>query len=130
MTRYAKTSGYTYVWNSQNPECRSTSPNREVPAALLRPRMPHKRLARHVLLAEHMGEWPRCFPRTTRWSDYISNLTFSHLGEGPAELSEIAVDREVSPVLLRLLHLRLSLEEKRGWNWMMNESLCGQDLYI
>jgi len=74
--------------------------------------MPHKRLARHVLLAEHMGEWPRCCPRTTRWSDCISNLT-SHLGVEPAELSEIAVDREVFPILLRLLFLRPSLEKKR-----------------
>jgi len=32
----------------------------------------------------------------TRWSDYISDLAWSGLGVEPAELSDIAVDREVS----------------------------------
>jgi len=57
--------------------------------------MSHKRLARHVVLAapigviQHPWEWPRGHP-TTRWSDYISNLAWSHLDVEPAELSEMA----------------------------------------
>ena len=39
---------------------------------------------------------------------YISDLAWSRLGVEPAELSEIAVDREVFPVILGLLPLRLS----------------------
>jgi len=34
-------------------------------------------------------------PSRTRWRDYISDLAWSHLGVEPAELSEIALDREV-----------------------------------
>ena len=50
---------------------------------------------------------PRC-------SDYISDLAWSRLGVEPAELSEIAVDREVFYVLLGLLPPPPSLEEKRA----------------
>jgi len=40
------------------------------------------------------GKRPKVCPRT-RWRDYISDLAWSRLGVEPAELSEIAVDREV-----------------------------------
>jgi len=49
---------------------------------------------------------------TTRWSDYISDLAWFHLGMEPAELSEILVDREVLRVLLELLSLRPSPGER------------------
>jgi len=55
-------------------------------------RMPRKRLAKQVLLATRTGERLRGRPRT-RWSDYNCNFG---LGVESAELSEIAVDREVS----------------------------------
>jgi len=38
-----------------------------------------------------------------RWSDYISDLAWSRPGVESAELSEIAVDREVFRVLPELL---------------------------
>jgi len=59
--------------------------------------MTHERLARHVQLAKPMGKRPRGHPRL-RWSDYVSDLAWS-LGVELAELSEIAVDREVLQVL-------------------------------
>jgi len=71
--------------------------------------MPHEGLARHVLLAKPARKRPRGRPRT-RWSDYIADLAWSRLGVEPAELLEIAVDREAFRVLLGLLP---SLEEKR-----------------
>jgi len=55
-----------------------------------------------VLLAPPTGKRLRVRPRT-RWSDYISDFSWSRLSVEPAELSEIAVDREVSRVLLGLL---------------------------
>jgi len=66
--------------------------------------MPNERLARHILLAKPTGKQPRGLPRTT-WSDCIA---WYRLGVGPAELSEIAVHREVFQVRLP------SLEEKRA----------------
>jgi len=39
----------------------------------------------------------------TRWCDYISHLAWSRLVVEPAEVSEIAVDREVFRVFLGLL---------------------------
>jgi len=49
-----------------------------------------------------------------RWFDYISDLSWSCLGVEPAELPEIAGDREVFRVLPGLLSLRLSPEETRA----------------
>jgi len=57
--------------------------------------MPGERLARQVLLATLTGKRSRGRPRT-RWSDYISDLAWSRLGIKPEELSEIAIDCEVS----------------------------------
>jgi len=65
-------------------------------------RMPHERLARQVLLAKPTAKRSRGRLRI-RWIDYISDLTWSGLGVEPAELPEIAVDREVFRVLLGLL---------------------------
>jgi len=48
------------------------------------------------------------------WRDYISNPAWSRLGVEPAEISEIAVDREVFRVLLGLLPLRLFPKENRA----------------
>jgi len=53
--------------------------------------MTHERLARQVLLAIPTGKQPRGHSRTS-WSDYISELAWSHLGVEPEELPEIAVD--------------------------------------
>jgi len=55
-----------------------------------------------VLLAKHTGKRPRNRPRPS-WSDHISDLAWSRLVVEPAELSEIAVDRQVFQVPLRLL---------------------------
>ena len=64
--------------------------------------MPLKRLVRQVLLAKPMGKRPKCRPRT-RWRDFITDLAWSRLCVETAELSEIAVDREVFQVLLWML---------------------------
>jgi len=74
-------------------------------------RMLQERLARQVLVATPNGEQPGR-PRA-RCSDYISDLAWSSLGVEPAELSEIAVDRDIFRVLLGLLAPRPSTEEKR-----------------
>ena len=58
------------------------------------------------------GKRPKICPRT-RLRDYISDLAWSRLGVGPAERSEIAVDREVFRVLIGLLPSRLSPKKKR-----------------
>jgi len=57
--------------------------------------MTHKSLLRHVQLFKLTGKQPRGHPRP-RWSNYISTLAWSRLGVEPAELSEIAVDCDVS----------------------------------
>jgi len=75
-------------------------------------RMTHEILARQVLLAEPTGKWSRGHP-STRWSEYISELAWSHLGVEPAELPEIAVDCEVFRVLLGLLP-QIHPREKAG----------------
>jgi len=72
--------------------------------------MPKEKLTRHVLLAKPTGKRPRGRPRTT-WSDCIP---WSRLVVGSAELSEIAVDREVFQVRLGLLTPRPSLVEKQA----------------
>jgi len=58
------------------------------------------------------GPGPRGHPRP-RWSDYISDLAWSRLGVEPAEVSGIAVDRDVFQALGQLSP-RPSLEEKRA----------------
>jgi len=68
---------------------------------------------RQVLLAKPTGKRPRCRPRTS-WINYISDLAWSRLGVEQAELSEIAVDREVVQVLLGLLPPRPSQEENQA----------------
>jgi len=47
------------------------------------------------LLANPTGKRPIGRP-TPRWSDYISDLAWTHFGVESAELLEIAVDREVA----------------------------------
>jgi len=74
-------------------------------------KMPHERLARHVMLAKHTVKRPSDLWRP-RWNDCISDLACYHLGVEPAELSEIAVDREVFHVLLGLLPQWHSLEDE------------------
>jgi len=54
----------------------------------------------------------RSRPRT-RWSDYISDLAWSRLGEETAELTEIAVDSGCFQVLLRMLTPPHYPQEKR-----------------
>jgi len=77
------------------------------------PKFPCERLARLVQLAKPTEKRFRGHPRP-RCSGYISDLAWSRLGVELAELSEIAVDREVFYVLLGLLPPRPSLEEKRA----------------
>jgi len=57
--------------------------------------MSQEKSVRQVLLATHTGKWPRGRPRT-RGRDYISDLAWPRPDVDPAELSEIAVNREVS----------------------------------
>jgi len=80
-------------------------------------RMPHERLARQVHLAKPTKKRFRSHPRPRTQVNYISDLAWPHLGAEPADLSEIAVDREIFQVL-RLHPPRPSLEEKRAWKWM------------
>jgi len=75
--------------------------------------MPYGRLVRQALLAKPTGKRPRCRP-TPRWNNCISDLAWSRLGVEPAELFEIAVDREVFQVFLWMLPLQPSLEENRA----------------
>ena len=107
------------LWNSQSPECRTTSPNSEITTTFVRPciQNAHERLVRQVLLAKSTGKQPRGRPKT-RWSVCTSDLAWSRRGVEPTELSGIAVDREVFWVLLGLVPLRPSLDEKRAWKWM------------
>jgi len=76
------------VWNPWNPECQTTSPNRDIPAVLVRPcnpEYPRKKLRTKSfrLQSAPTGKRPR-------WSDYISDLAWSRLGVETTELSEIA----------------------------------------
>jgi len=107
------------LWNSQRPEYRITSPNTELTATSVRPCVynSRERLARHVLLAKPTGKRPKGLPRP-RWSDSITDLARCPLGVEPAELSEIAVDREGFRVLLGLLPSRPCVAEKRERKWM------------
>jgi len=59
-------------------------------------------IAEEVLLATPKGERPIGWPRTG-WCDYNSNLAWPRLGVEPAELSEIAENREVFRFFLELL---------------------------
>jgi len=61
-------------------------------------RMSNERLVRQAL-AKPTGKRPRCRLRP-RWSNWISDLAWPRLVVESAELSEIAVDREVFQVLL------------------------------
>ena len=63
------------------------------------------------------GKLPKGRPWTRR-NNCIFDLAWSRLGVAPAELSEIAVDREVVQVLLGLLPPRPSQEENQAWKWM------------
>jgi len=69
--------------------------------------MPNERLVRQAPLAKPTGKQPSFWSRS-RCSNCISDLAWSRLGVEPAELSEIAVDREAFQVLLWML------EEKRA----------------
>jgi len=70
-------------------------------------RMLREWVTRQVLPGTPTGKRPRSRPRTW-WSDYTSDLAWSHLGVEPAEPSEISVDRGVSRYLLGLLSPRPS----------------------
>ena len=82
-----------------------------------------------VLLATPAGKRLRGCPRT-RWRDYISELAWSRLGVEPAELSEIAVDREVFQVFLGMLSPPPSWGNKRVWKWMNTEPLDFQGFVV
>jgi len=76
--------------------------------------------ARQVLSAYRLGIGCRSRPRT-RWRNYIFDQAWSRLDVKPAELSEVAENREVFRVFLGLLPPRCLPEEKRVWKWI-NES--------
>jgi len=57
-------------------------------------KMPHETLVRQVLLHTPMRMLLRGQPRT-RWRVNISDLAWSRLGVEPAELSEVAENRDV-----------------------------------
>jgi len=84
------------LWNSWNPECRATSPNRDPSydgsaTSWLLTRMSQEMSTRRSSAGYTYGKRPRGRPRT-RWREYIS---WSHLGVEPAELSGIAENHEV-----------------------------------
>ena len=95
------------MWNHIYSESRGPS---YVASAMSR--MPHNRLIDEILRAMATGKLPRGHP-WTRWNDYISDLAWSRLGVEPAELSEIAVDREVPGVLFEQLSPSPSFEEMK-----------------
>jgi len=75
--------------------------------------MPNGRVVRRALRAKPTGKRHRYCPRA-RWSNYISDLAWSCLDVEPAELSEIAVERDVFQVLLWMLPPQPYLEENRA----------------
>ena len=89
------------------------------------PKCPKKewRIKSFRLQSSTTGKRPKVCPRS-RWRDYISDLARYRLDVEPAELSEIAVDREVFRVLLGLLSLRRFPLRKSGHkNEQMRESV-------
>jgi len=57
------------LWNSQRPECRTTSPNWEIAATLVRPCVQNApRKTGETGLAKPKGKRPRDLPKP-RWSD-------------------------------------------------------------
>ncbi|KAL3052884.1 hypothetical protein OYC64_005410 [Pagothenia borchgrevinki] len=64
--------------------------------------MPPGRLPRQVFQARPAGRRPRGRPRT-RWRDYISSLAWELLGIPQSELVDVAREREVWGLLLKLL---------------------------
>jgi len=75
-------------------------------------RMSQQRLAKHVQLVAPTEKRPRGRPKTS-WSDYTSDLAGSRISVEPAELFEIAVDREQVRVLGLLP--RKPAQFKRGY---------------
>jgi len=73
-----------------------------------------KMLERQIMLATPTGKRPRDHPRTRR-PDYISDLTWCRLGLEPAELSEVAGNREV--VISCLLTYP---PKRRSYGWVKN----------
>jgi len=109
------------VCNPWSPQCQQdTSPNRKIPAVLVRPcisRMSQKRATSVGLQSTPTGKRPR-------WCDYMSDLVWCRLGVETAELCENAVvDREVFQVLLGLLPPWISPKEKQAPKWV-KEWVC------
>ena len=111
------------LWNSQSLECRNTSPNWKDTTALVRPCIENaqRKADEEALLAKPTGKRPRCPPR---WRNCISDLAWSRLGAEQAELSQIAVDRDVFQILLWMLSPQPSLEEKWAWKWMQRVTIA------
>jgi len=86
-------------WNSQSPECRTTFPNWDITATLVRPCVQiAPRKTGESMRVKPVRERPRGRPRP-RWSHYISDLAWYCPGVETAELPEISFDREVFQVL-------------------------------
>jgi len=95
MTSHFSKRSYTYFGLAMRPECpRAGKIGEASPAGYIH------------------GEAVKGCPRTS-WHNCIFGLTWSRPGVKPAELHEIAVDRETLRVLLQLLPTRLSY--KRKW---------------
>jgi len=81
-------------------------------------RTSQERLTRQVLLATPTGKRPRGRP-TTRWSDYISDLSWSRFVVEPAELCENAVESILSPHRAAdpaiVTRRKMSIKLKREW---------------
>ena len=65
-------------------------------------RMPQERLPKQALLAKANGRRPVGRPRT-RWTDYIEDLGWNHLGLRPSEMMKVMEDCEVWRLNLELL---------------------------
>jgi len=105
------------------PECGVPSWNQKVTwlghATVTRPErsMSWERSTRHLLLATPTETLPRDRPRS-RCRNYTFDVARSLHSEEPAELSEIAENREVFRVLLVLLPPWFSPRKKWAWKWI------------
>jgi len=118
------------LWNSQSPECGTTSPRNwqstdiTISVSPMFREFPYERSARQVQLAIPTEIRFRGHPRL--WcSEYISDLAWSRLGVEPAELSKIAVDLEVFQVIMRPTGYLISPHVAHGACWVWDPALIG-----
>ena len=85
-------------------------------------RMPPGRLPREVFLARPTGRRPRGRPRT-RWMDYISSLAWERLGIPGSELADVAGERDVWGLLLKLVPRDPILDKRLTMDGWMDDSI-------